>query len=84
MNNIGNRKPFNNCSGYIASRHNLINNGWVVIYLAKDQGLDKSCGKYAVSCELHNTLVYMPSIPKSRPLLKYPDFCEECMKGVSK
>lgn len=31
--------------GYIASRRNLINNGWVVIYEAALQGLDIDGGK---------------------------------------
>lgn len=75
-----NRKPYNIKAGYIASRHNQINNGWVVIYLAKEQGLDDSQGKYAVSCELHNVLTFTSSLPKARPLLKVPDFCEECVK----
>ena len=74
------RKPYNDTAGYIASRHNMINAGWVVIYLAKEQGLDDSQGKYAVSCELHNVLTYTSSLPKARPLLKYPDFCEECIR----
>jgi hypothetical protein len=74
------RKPFNNHAGYIASRRNEINNGWVVIYLAKEQGLDKTAGKYAVVCETHNTIYQTTSLPKARPLLKYPDFCEDCRK----
>lgn len=81
---MSNRKPFNDKAGYIASRHNEINNGWVVIYLAKKQGIDESGGKYAVVCELHNTIVNTTSLPKARPLLKYPDFCTECKKTNTK
>ena len=72
------RKPYNNYAGYIASRRNLLNNGWVVIYEAALQGLDIDSGRYAVVCETHNTILQTTSLPKARPLLKYPDFCESC------
>lgn len=74
------RKPFNTKLGYIASRHNMINNGWVVIYQSREQGLDIGAGKYAVVCETHNTIFQTTSLPKARPFLKFPEFCEECMK----
>jgi hypothetical protein len=77
------RKPYNSCAGYIASRRNEINRGWIVIYKAKEAGLDDSGGKYVVSCETHKVNVNMTSIPKARPLLKVPDFCEECMRGFN-
>ena len=76
------RKPFNNSIGYVASRHNLINGGWVVIYVAKEQGLDDSDGKYAISCELHHVLTNAPSVLKARRFLKYPEFCESCMSDM--
>ena len=82
--NSSKRKPFNDRAGYIASRHNEINRGWVVIYEAEKQGLDPSGGKYAVVCETHHTVVNVTSIPKARPCLKIPDFCEECMKDFRK
>ena len=47
---MSNRKPYNDRTGYVASRHNIVNNGWVVIYQAKEQGIDASGGKYAVVC----------------------------------
>lgn len=72
------RKPYNENAGYIASRHNLINNGWVVIYEAAAQGLDPEAGRYAVVCELHNTMVQTSSLRDARPLLKYPEFCDAC------
>ena len=72
------RKPFNNRMGYIASRRNLINNNWVVIYESVLQGLDIAGGKYAVVCEAHNTIYQTTSIPKARPFLKYPEFCKDC------
>lgn len=75
-----NRKPYNDRAGYIASRHSLTNGGWIVIYEAALQGLDIDGGKYAVVCETHNTILQTTSLPKARPLLKYPDFCEECMR----
>jgi hypothetical protein len=58
----------------------MINNGWVVIYLAKEQGLDDYSGKYVVVCELHATMINTTSLPLARPLLKFPDFCEECAR----
>jgi len=82
------RKPYNENAGYIASRRNDINRGWIVIYLADEQGIDasnspfdKPC-KYAVVCEKHGTIVGTTSIPKARPLLKIPEFCEQCMEGA--
>lgn len=72
------RKPYNDCAGYIASRRNEINRGWVVIYVASEQGLDTSDGKYATVCEKHSTT----SVPKARPFLKYPEFCEACMEEL--
>jgi hypothetical protein len=74
------RKPYNDRGGYIASRRNEINRGWVVIYYAEGQGLNQENGKYAVVCETHNTVYQTTSMPKARPLMKYPEFCEECMK----
>lgn len=79
INPTSKRKPYNDLAGYVASRHNLINNGWVVIYLADAQGLDPAGGKYVVVCETHNTLCNFPSLKKARPFLKYPEFCEDCM-----
>jgi len=73
------RKPYNDRAGYIASKRNEINSGWVVIYIASKQGIDNSNGKYAVVCEYHNTICNTTSVPKSRPFLKHPDFCEDCM-----
>jgi hypothetical protein len=80
INPKSNRKPFNHLAGYIASRHNIVNNGWVVIYNAEEQGADTSGGRYLVVCELHNTCANFTSLPKARPCLKVPDFCEDCMK----
>lgn len=75
------RKPFNDCAGYIASRRNEINQGHVTIYIAAEQGIDVGTDKYAVVCETHGTILGTTSIPKARPFLKIPEFCEECMKG---
>lgn len=84
INPTSKRKPFNNLPGYIASRHNLINNGWVVIYLAEAQGLDPAGGKYVAVCETHNTVCNFTSLKQARYRLKYPDFCEQCMNEVEK
>lgn len=75
------RKPYNDRAGYVASRRNEINRGWVVIYVAAEQGIDDAGGKYAVVCETHSTILNTTSIPSARPCLKVPDFCEECMQG---
>lgn len=75
---MSNRKPYNDRIGYIASRHNDVNGGWVVIYDAKAQNVDVD-GRYVVSCETHGTLTGATSLPKARPFLKVPEFCEECM-----
>lgn len=76
-----NRKPYNDRAGYIASRRNEINRGWIVIYEASEQGLDVD-GRYAVVCETHNTVCGTTSIPKARPFLKIPEFCEPCMSPI--
>lgn len=75
---MSNRKPYNNKAGYIASRRNEINRGWMVIYLSNEQGLDETAGKYAIVCETHNIILQTTSLPKARPLLKYPEFCNYC------
>ena len=74
------RKPYNNRLGYIASKRSGINRGWVVIYNAKEQGLDTTAGKYAVVCETHNNVINVTSMPKARSSMKSVDFCEECNK----
>lgn len=74
---MSNRKPFNEDKGYIASRRNELNKGWVVIYHADGQGLDVD-GKYAVVCKEHGTFVGCSSLKSARPLLKVPDFCGKC------
>lgn len=74
-----NRKPYNDCAGYVASRHNDINGGWVVIYRAAEQGIDVGENTYATVCETHGTICGTTSIPKARPFLKIPEFCEQCM-----
>lgn len=85
------RKPYNNLAGYVASRHNTISNGWVVIYVAAEQGIDVGDNpltgkpyKYAAVCELHGTICGASSIPSARPFLKYPEFCEECMANAKR
>lgn len=76
------RKPYNDRAGYVASRRNDINRGWVVIYRAAEQGIDVDGDRYAVVCETHATIVGMPSVPKCRPFLKIPEFCEACMEST--
>jgi hypothetical protein len=73
------RKPHNQLAGYVASRKNQLNGGRVVIYIAAEQGIDVDGCKYAVVCESHGTICGTTSLPKARPFLKLPQFCEECM-----
>ena len=79
-NNTTNRRPHSNLAGYICElRNRRTGIGHVVIYLAKEQQLDESYGKYAVSCEAHNVFTQTTSLPKARAIMKAVDFCEECM-----
>lgn len=78
------RKPYNDKAGYVCSRRNEINRGWVVVYIAEEQGIDVGPDRYAVVCETHATICGASSIPKARPFLKYPEFCEECMADAEK
>jgi hypothetical protein len=72
------RKPYNIDAGYIASLRSGINKGYVVIYNAKEHGLDDTDGKYAVVCKTHGTIVNTTSLPKARAIMKAVDFCEAC------
>lgn len=74
------RKPYNNCAGYRCSRRSGANRGWIVVYEAKDAHLDVGGDRYAVSCETHNTLTGATSMPQARKTMKWPEFCEACMK----
>ena len=75
-----NRKIHSHEAGYIAERMNpFINGQKVVIYRAKEQGLDVGEYKYAVVCDAHNTIVGESSILKARASMKNPDnFCDGC------
>ncbi|MBI4397292.1 MAG: hypothetical protein HY548_09365 [Elusimicrobia bacterium] len=73
------RKPYNEYAGYVCSRRNQINGGWVVIYKAEEAGLDPAGGPWVAVCETHKTVCNTASLPKARPFLKIPEFCEECM-----
>ena len=75
---VSTRKPHNIDKGYIASLRSGINKGWVVIYNAKEQGLDDSDGKYAVVCQTHKTILNTTNLPKARSAMKSVDFCEKC------
>jgi hypothetical protein len=76
------RKPHNNNSGYIAERIFKPSGSHIVIYRAAEQGLDVTPDKYAVVCSTHGTMVGNSSIPKARVDMKYPEFCEYCMKMI--
>ena len=80
---MSNRKPFNGCAGYVASRRNLVNRGWAVIYKAAEAGLDASGGSWVCVCETHGTICNFHSLKKARAALAYVDWCEECMTLTS-
>jgi hypothetical protein len=64
-----------------ASLRSGLNRGWVVIYLAKEQGLDATNGKYAVVCQTHHTIVNTKNLPLARTSMKNPsEFCQGCRK----
>ncbi|MFB5623344.1 MAG: hypothetical protein ACE5RP_00285 [Nitrosopumilus sp.] len=77
---MSNRKPFNEDAGYIASKRSGASKGYVVIYDAKEAGIDDSDGKYVVVCQTHQRIVNTTSLPKAREAMKSVDFCEECFK----
>lgn len=70
------RKPYNINAGYIAGRK--FNSAYIVIYNAKEAGMDVGEKKYAVVYETHHRLMGATSVPKSREIMKNPDFCEGC------
>lgn len=76
------RKPHRLDAGYIAELKNRRTGvGHVTIYLAKEQQLDDTYGKYAVVCQEHGNIVSVTSLPLARSAMKAVDFCEECMKS---
>lgn len=75
---MSNRKPFNDCAGYVASRKNTITGIHNVIYIASEQGVDAE-HKYITVCEAHHTMVSIPNIPQARIAMKdATSFCESC------
>jgi hypothetical protein len=71
------RKPHNQDAGYIAER--LFNGSHIVIYIASEQGIDVDGNKYAVVCSKHSTIAGTNSQKDARVIMKYPEFCEECI-----
>lgn len=75
------RKPYNDRAGYVASRKSSPNGGWVVIYVATEQGIDVDGNRYAIVCESHGTMVGANKIQDARVITENPaNFCEECQK----
>jgi len=74
------RKPYNDRAGYIASLRSGKNKGWVVIYKAKEAGIDDKDGKYAVVCESHNQILNTKNLPSARTAMKAVDFCTQCSR----
>ena len=73
------RKPHNGDAGYIAERVFPPTGSHIVIYDAYKQGMDNQGGKYAVVCSKHHAICNESSVPRARVLMRYPEFCEECM-----
>lgn len=74
-----NRKVHYDEEGYIAERMNPFIRQKVVIYNAREQGIEVDSLKYAVVCDAHGTLIGESSIPRARMSMKRPDnFCDEC------
>lgn len=74
---MSNRKPHNQDAGYVAEK--IFNGSHIVIYIASEQGIDVDGNKFAVVCSKHSTIVGVSNQKDSRILMKYPEFCEECM-----
>lgn len=72
------RKPHNEDAGYIAELIFQLSGSHIVIYLAREQGIDVGADKYAVVCSKHATMTGTTSLPKARAIMKAADFCEEC------
>ena len=73
------RKPHSDDAGYIAERIFLPSGSHIVIYDAKEQGIDVGGCRYAVVCSKHSTLVGDSSLARARMSMKNPrNFCAEC------
>jgi hypothetical protein len=59
---MSDRKPYNEDAGYIASLRSGWNRGWVVIYEAKEQGIDVGTNRYAVVCRTHSRIIGVSSM----------------------
>lgn len=78
---MSNRKPFNDRTGYVASKKNPITGISNVIYVASEQGIDAD-GKYITICEGHKQMVSSTSIPKARIDMKdASQWCSGCQAG---
>lgn len=77
------RKPHNGDAGYVAEKIFAPSQSHIVIYVAEAQGVDVGENKYAVVCTTHGCMVGATSVPKARPIMKCPDFCEACMEADS-
>jgi len=79
-----NRKQHNEDAGYIAEHMNPYAPGTkVVIYWAKEQGIDTGDAKYAVVCDVHGCIVGETNLPSARASMKAPDnFCGGCRELI--
>ena len=78
-----NRKPFNDCAGYVASKINPATGIHNVIYIAADAGIDAE-HKYVTVCEGHKQMISSTSIPKARVDMKNASqWCSKCQSLLS-
>ena len=74
------RKPHNHQPGYIAEKIFKPTTSHIVIYRAEEQGIDVDGNTYVIVCSAHGTILGVQSVRQARIDMKFPEFCEECMK----
>lgn len=74
---------FEELAGYVARARGVGGVGWVVVYRAAAQGVDVGGLRYAVSCEMHSTVVGDATRASALESMRRPDnFCDECRDAV--
>lgn len=82
---MSNRKQHNNDAGYIAERMNPhVKGSKVVIYEAKQAGIDVDDVRYAIVCDAHGAIAGDSSLPRARLAMKAPEnFCDDCLQTTT-
>lgn len=68
-------------AGYKHHRHYAPSQSDIVVYIAREQGMDVD-GRYAVVCTRHSTLVGVATLALAKQDAYFPAFCEECMAAT--